>query len=197
MNPMIKTVPTVTAMAALAFLAACGSTPLPPAQPAAMAPVSAPTSAAAAASPAGTDAPATGVQSVTAQPAAPSAALPAHLDPANRIARERVIYFEFDSTLLDAADQALIASHARYLLSAPALTLKVEGHADERGGSEYNLALGLRRAETVRRALALLGVNDARVEATSWGEERPQAEGHEESAWTKNRRAEFVYPARR
>jgi peptidoglycan-associated lipoprotein len=81
------------------------------------------------------------------------------------------------------------------LYSAP-LAVRIEGHADERGGAEYNLALGQRRAETVARALRLLGVKDGQLEAISHGEERPRASGHDETAWAQNRRADIAYPAR-
>lgn len=177
-----------------ALLAACSSTPIstpptptPLAAPAPLAPK-----------------PATGTTQAT-QPATPAAAaapkvessdIPAYLDPASAIARERIVYFAFDSDVIDAAGRDVIERHARYLVSNPTLSIKVEGHADERGSAEYNLALGQRRAEAVRRALALLGVPDVRVEATSWGEERPVDSGHDEAAWQRNRRGEIVYPRR-
>ncbi len=72
----------------------------------------------------------------------------------------------------------------------------VAGNTDERGGSEYNLALGQRRAQSVKSALGLLGVQDAQVEAVSYGKEKPRATGHDEAAWQQNRRADFVYPAK-
>lgn len=168
-------------------LAACSTTPSPtatavtPAAPVRMAePVQSP-------APSARSAP------TPAPTRAPVMALPAHQDPASAIYRERLVYFDFDSYLLDAADQALVERHARYLVTAAPLSVRIEGHADERGGAEYNLALGQRRAEAVRRAMSLLGVDAARIEATSWGEERPQHPGHDEAAWTQNRRAEIVY----
>ena len=177
----------------LAVLGACSSTPI--------APTAAPATTAAA--PAAAPAPGNMATPPAARPAAlapsaamPAVALPAHRDPASVIARERVVYFDFDSDLLDAEDRGIIDRHARYLMTAPALTLKIEGHTDDRGGSEYNLALGQRRAEAVRKALALLGVDTARTEATSWGEERPQDRQQAESAWARNRRAELAYPPR-
>ncbi len=177
-------------MAVLA-LAACSSTPTAPVAPAAVSTARAATPATGA----GT-APAASPAAVAATAPMAGSTLPAHRDPASAIARERVVYFDYDSELLDADDRALIDRHARYLLTVPTLTLKIEGHADERGGSEYNLALGQRRAEAVRKALALLGVDAARAEATSWGEERPQARTQDEAAWAKNRRAELAYPQR-
>jgi peptidoglycan-associated lipoprotein len=76
------------------------------------------------------------------------------------------------------------------------VAVKIEGHADERGGHEYNLALGQRRAQAVLAALKVYGVKGTQVEAVSWGEERPRATGHEESAWAQNRRADLAYPKR-
>ncbi|MGJ4749044.1 OmpA family protein, partial [Leptospira sp. SA-E8] len=83
--------------------------------------------------------------------------------------------------------------NARYLASNTSLRVVVEGHTDERGGREYNLALGQRRAEAVRRALTLLGVADAQVEAVSFGEEKPAVAGSTEAAWSQNRRSEISY----
>ena len=74
--------------------------------------------------------------------------------------------------------------------------MTVSGNTDERGGSEYNLALGQRRAQSVKTALGLLGVKDGQVEATSYGKEKPKATGHDEAAWQQNRRADFMYPSK-
>jgi len=105
----------------------------------------------------------------------------------------RLIYFDYDSNAIKPEFQALIEQHARYLKENAKRHVVVEGHTDERGGSEYNLALGQRRAEAVRQALVLLGVKDNQVEAVSFGKEKPAVEGHDEAAWSKNRRAEIVY----
>ncbi|MCG2593433.1 peptidoglycan-associated lipoprotein Pal [Ramlibacter sp. XY19] len=105
----------------------------------------------------------------------------------------RIIYFDYDSNEIKPQFQQLIEAHARYLKASGARHVVIEGHTDERGGSEYNLALGQRRAEAVRRALGLLGVGDAQVEAVSMGKEKPAIEGHDESAWQQNRRAEIAY----
>jgi len=105
----------------------------------------------------------------------------------------RIIYFDYDSNEIKPQFQQLIEAHARYLKASSARHVVIEGHTDERGGSEYNLALGQRRAEAVRRALGLLGVGDAQVEAVSMGKEKPATEGHDESAWQQNRRAEIAY----
>ena len=105
----------------------------------------------------------------------------------------RIIYFDYDSFIIKPEFQSLIETHARYLRADPARKAVVEGHTDETGGREYNLALGQKRAEAVRRALALLGVADAQVEAVSYGKEKPAVQGSDEAALAQNRRAEIVY----
>ena len=119
---------------------------------------------------------------------------PDHLDPSSMIARERSVYFEFDAAEVGREYAPLIERHGQYLRSNQTIKILIEGHADERGGSEYNLALGQRRAEAVRSALRLMGVRDAQLEAISFGEEKPAASGHDEAAWQKNRRADIAYP---
>lgn len=103
----------------------------------------------------------------------------------------RVVYFDFDSYVVREEFRQLIEGHAKALAAARTKKMVVEGHTDERGGREYNLALGQRRAEAVAKSLALLGVTNGQVEAVSFGEERPASDGHDESAWAKNRRAEM------
>ena len=105
----------------------------------------------------------------------------------------KVIYFDFDSYVIKPEFQGTIEAHARYLTANKARKMAIEGHTDERGGREYNLALGQRRSEAVRRALGLLGVADAQVEAVSFGKEKPAAAGSDEEAMAKNRRAEINY----
>lgn len=105
----------------------------------------------------------------------------------------RIIYFDYDSYVIKPEFQSLIEGHARYLKANKSRHVSIEGHTDERGGREYNLALGQRRSEAVRRALGLLGVNDTQVEAVSFGKEKPAAPGSDEESWAKNRRAEIVY----
>ena len=90
-------------------------------------------------------------------------------------------------------NQTTNEAHARYLKQSGARHVVIEGHTDERGGREYNLALGQKRSEAVRRALELLGVRDAQVEAVSFGKEKPAVQGNDESAWAQNRRAEIAY----
>ncbi|OYV02062.1 MAG: peptidoglycan-associated lipoprotein [Burkholderiales bacterium PBB5] len=103
----------------------------------------------------------------------------------------RVVYFDFDSYVVKDDYRALVEGHAKQLAAAKGKRLIVEGHTDERGGREYNLALGQKRAEAVVKSLALLGASDGQLEAVSFGKERPVAEGHDEEAWAKNRRAEL------
>ncbi|MES2241661.1 MAG: peptidoglycan-associated lipoprotein Pal [Pseudomonadota bacterium] len=105
----------------------------------------------------------------------------------------RVIYFDYDSFVIKPEFQATVEAHARFLSANKARKLVIEGSTDERGGREYNLALGQKRAEAVRRALGLLGATDAQVEAVSFGEEKPAATGTDEDSYSKNRRAEFNY----
>lgn len=105
----------------------------------------------------------------------------------------RIIYFDFDSFAIRTDAQPTIDAHARFVKAEQGRKVVIEGHTDERGGREYNLALGQKRAEAVRRSLALLGVNDQQMEAVSFGEEKPAASGHSEAAHSKNRRAELSY----
>ncbi|KRI00912.1 peptidoglycan-associated lipoprotein Pal [Curvibacter sp. PAE-UM] len=105
----------------------------------------------------------------------------------------RLVYFDYDSYVIKPEFQALIDTHARHIKADKSRKVVIEGHTDERGGREYNLALGQRRAEAVRRSLGLLGVADSQVEAVSFGKEKPAMQGTGEAAWSKNRRAEISY----
>jgi peptidoglycan-associated lipoprotein len=106
---------------------------------------------------------------------------------------QRVVYFDFDSFAVRPDAQPVIEGHARVLAANTGRRLVLEGHTDERGGREYNLALGQKRAEAVRRALGLLGVGEAQVEAVSFGKEKPAVQGADEAALARNRRAEITY----
>lgn len=103
----------------------------------------------------------------------------------------RVVYFDFDSFVVRGEYQPLVDGYAKNLSASKSKRMVVEGHTDERGGREYNLALGQKRAESVVKSLTLLGVGEGQVEAVSFGKERPADEGHDEDAWAKNRRAEM------
>jgi peptidoglycan-associated lipoprotein len=105
----------------------------------------------------------------------------------------RVIYFDHDSSDIRADFQSIVQAHAKYLGAHPQTTITLEGHTDESGSREYNLALGERRALTVRRQLVLLGATAGQIKTVSYGEERPVAEGHDEQSYSQNRRAEIIY----
>ena len=104
---------------------------------------------------------------------------------------QRIIYFDFDSFAIKDEFKSLLDAHAKVMVRSSAKRMVVEGHADERGGREYNLALGQRRAEAVTKSLALLGVPERQLEAVSFGKERPAVTGSDEAAWARNRRAEL------
>ncbi|MBL8325670.1 MAG: peptidoglycan-associated lipoprotein Pal [Rubrivivax sp.] len=104
---------------------------------------------------------------------------------------QRVVYFDFDSFAIRDEYKLVIEGHARVLGRDKARRMVIEGHTDERGGREYNLALGQKRAEAVLRSMTLLGATEAQLEAVSYGKERPAAPGSDEAAWAKNRRAEL------
>ncbi len=103
-----------------------------------------------------------------------------------------VVYFEYDSSEIKPEYDAVVSAHAAYLARYKTARVRLEGHTDERGSREYNIGLGERRAQTVRRALLLQGVQEGQIATVSYGEERPAAEGSEESAYAQNRRVELV-----
>lgn len=105
----------------------------------------------------------------------------------------RIVYFDYDSFVIKPDFQPNIETHARFIKADKSRKVAIEGHTDERGGREYNLALGQKRAEAVRSALGLLGVGDSQVEAVSFGKEKPAAQGSDDAAMAKNRRAEIRY----
>jgi peptidoglycan-associated lipoprotein len=113
-------------------------------------------------------------------------------DPASPLSR-RSIYFDFDSFVIRDEFRPVLEAHAGFLLANPSRRIVIQGNTDERGSREYNIALGQKRAEAVRRALATLGVPEAQAEAVSFGEERPKSTGTDESAFAENRRADIVY----
>ena len=115
------------------------------------------------------------------------------LDDPNAFVSKRVVYFDFDSSDVKDNFRAIVSAHGKYLASRPDAKVTLEGHADERGTREYNIALGERRIAAVKRILTLQGASSAQVDSISYGEERPAALGHDESAWALNRRAEFIY----
>uniref|UniRef100_UPI00404721F5 peptidoglycan-associated lipoprotein Pal n=1 Tax=Polynucleobacter sp. TaxID=2029855 RepID=UPI00404721F5 len=106
---------------------------------------------------------------------------------------KRSVYFDFDSYTVKSEYQSTLQAHANYLKANKDRKIKIEGNTDERGTTEYNLALGQRRSEALRKSLSLLGVSDAQMEAVSFGKEKPKAQGSNEAAWQENRRADIAY----
>ena len=129
-----------------------------------------------------------GQSSVTQVQADASAA-----DKAGPVGVAKVIYFDYDSYTVKPDYQSVVDQHARFLQSRHNARLVLEGNTDQRGSREYNLALGQKRAEAVRRALTLVGASDNQIEAVSFGKEKPAVEGTSEEAYAKNRRVEFRY----
>jgi peptidoglycan-associated lipoprotein len=113
--------------------------------------------------------------------------------PSEGLLAKRTIYFDFDSSEIKGEGTDIVAAHAKYLSTHPSVHVRLEGNTDERGSREYNIGLGERRAQAVRRALLLQGASDAQISTVSYGAERPVDAGHDEAAWAKNRRVEIVY----
>jgi peptidoglycan-associated lipoprotein len=113
--------------------------------------------------------------------------------PQEGVLARRIIYFDFDSSEIRGEGTDIVAAHAKYLTANPSLHVRLEGHTDERGSREYNIGLGERRAQAVRRALLLQGASDQQITTVSYGAERPAVAGSDEAAWAKNRRVEIVY----
>ena len=113
-------------------------------------------------------------------------------DPQGILAK-RSIYFDYDSYSVKEEFRSVVEAHAKYLIANKSRKIIIQGNTDDRGGREYNLALGQKRAEAVRKALVLLGVPDAQVEAVSLGKEKPKALGSDEASFAENRRADIVY----
>jgi peptidoglycan-associated lipoprotein len=130
-----------------------------------------------------------GVTTVTAGEGSNSGAL----GPGGALGSQRVIYFDFDSSEIRGEYVDVIAAHGRFLASNATVRVRHEGHSDERGSREYNIGLGERRAQAVRRALMLQGVADTQITTVSYGEERPAVAGSDETAYARNRRVELVY----
>lgn len=114
-------------------------------------------------------------------------------NPNSVLAKDKSVYFDFNSYTVGDQYRPLVETHARYLASKPAQKVMVEGNTDARGGAEYNLALGNRRAEAVRRMMTLIGARDEQIETISFGKEKPKALGDTEADYAENRRADIVY----
>jgi len=178
-----KRIALIGAVTASILLAACSSTPVAP-------PVAAMTTPSAAIQ----AAPNSATNQATASTAVVAAPLAPYLDPQNPLYKERSFYFDFDQSVVKPDATPLMELHGKFLASHSLVAIKIEGNADERGGAEYNLALGQKRAEAVSKALKIFGVKDSQMEAVSFGKEKPKALGHDEASYAQNRRADLDYP---
>jgi peptidoglycan-associated lipoprotein len=113
-------------------------------------------------------------------------------DPANVLSK-RSVYFDLDSNTVKDEFRTMLQAHAKYLIENPKRKIRIEGNTDERGTREYNLALGSRRGDAVKKVLNVLGVAESRIETVSFGKEKPKATGSDEASWAENRRADIVY----
>jgi len=111
----------------------------------------------------------------------------------NNLLSTTTVYFDYDQSTIKSDARTVIDAHARYLSENPNVRVTLEGHCDERGTREYNLGLGERRAKAVQQLMSLSGVSNNQLEMVSYGEEKPAAYGHDDSAWSKNRRVEIIY----
>jgi peptidoglycan-associated lipoprotein len=111
----------------------------------------------------------------------------------NNILSKRSVYFDYDSFVVKDEFRPLVEAHARYLVANRGTRMIIQGNTDERGSREYNIALGQKRADAVKRTMTLLGAQEAQIESVSFGKEKPKNPGHDESAWAENRRADIVY----
>ena len=115
------------------------------------------------------------------------------LDDPQGVLANRSVYFDFDSYVVREDGKSVVQNHSGYLTKNTSRNILIQGNTDERGGAEYNLALGQKRAEAVKKSMVALGVSEGQIEAVSLGKEKPKAEGHNEEAWAQNRRSDIVY----
>lgn len=174
-------------VAATLFLGACSSTPVASTTT---------TSGPAVAAPAAPTASSNTTTPAVTTPSATGMAVAPYLDPKNPLAQQRSVYFDYDQYVVKSDAAGLIEMHGKFLAANPSVAIKIEGNTDEQGGAEYNLALGQKRAEAVRKALAMYGVGASQMEAVSFGKEKPKALGHDEAAHAQNRRADLAYPSK-
>jgi peptidoglycan-associated lipoprotein len=132
-----------------------------------------------------------GAAGVTGSPG--STAMQPHKDPANLLSQKRSVYFDYDQFVIKDEFKATVEAHAKYLQSNRALRITLQGNTDERGTREYNIALGQKRADAVKKLMQLLGATEIQIETVSFGKEKPRREGHDESSWAENRRVDIVY----
>jgi peptidoglycan-associated lipoprotein len=116
-----------------------------------------------------------------------------HRDPANMLSQKRSVFFDYDQFTIKDEYRATVEAHAKYLQSNRTLRLTLQGNTDERGTREYNIALGQKRADAVKKLMVLLGAQEVQIETVSFGKEKPRREGHDESTWAENRRVDIVY----
>lgn len=133
-----------------------------------------------------------GVARVTA-PSVDGSGLPSELTDGKSVLSKRSVYFDLDRYEVKDEYKDLVAAHAKFLISHRDFKMLLQGNTDERGSHEYNLSLGQKRADAVKRSLILLGAREDQVESVSLGKEKPKAEGHDEAAWAQNRRADMLY----
>jgi peptidoglycan-associated lipoprotein len=117
---------------------------------------------------------------------------PALKDPKNILSR-RTIYFDYDSFVVKDEYRAQVEAHAKYLQGTRPANITLQGHTDERGSREYNIALGQKRADAVKQLMRVLGATEIQIETVSYGKEKPKADGHDEASWAQNRRVEIIY----
>lgn len=134
----------------------------------------------------------TGVATVTA-PTLDGSGLPKELTDPKSVLSKRSVYFDLDKYDVKDEYKELVAAHAKFLNNNRQFKMLLQGNTDERGSHEYNLSLGQKRADAVKKSLLLLGAKEEQIESVSLGEEKPKAEGHDESAWSQNRRADMLY----
>lgn len=115
------------------------------------------------------------------------------LDEPQNLPLVTTIYFEYDSSEIKSEDHLTVEAHVAYLIANPNTSITLEGHADERGSREYNLALGENRAQAVKRQMTLLGTSLSQIRTVSYGEEKPAINGHDDYSWSQNRRVEIIY----
>ena len=178
-----KILPIIAAASLVALFAACSTTPEGGDKPAAK-----------------PDAAAAPTPEATARKPAPTVDLTtrsqdgsAMLKDPNNILSKRQIFFEYDKFEIKPEYKGLVEAHAKYLRENPSAKMLIQGNADERGSREYNVGLGQRRSDTVKRALILLGAKDGQIESVSLGEEKPMCSDHAEGCWAKNRRDDMLY----
>lgn len=140
-----------------------------------------------------TQAPKTTTQPADTRPLTPPVQTVSPLKDPNNILSKRSVFYDYDSFDVKPEYKSMIESHGKYLADNPKAKVFLQGNADERGSREYNISLGSKRAEGVRKMLSVLGAKEEQMESVSFGEEKPRAECHDESCWSQNRRTDIVY----